>query len=70
MFDLYKKLMIIIRKSSLMSLENNDEADVKFIKETYNAWVSFKNELKSIVSEVIKTWEASEDAEFKAEYFG
>ena len=69
-YSLYKKLMIIIRKSNLVSIENNEKDIAEFINETYKKYNKFKKPLSEHIEELERTWEKDTNIKKDLSYFG
>lgn len=59
MAKMIDKMMIIVRKGSLCSLEKDHKSDVKWIVETYQSWRALKPEIIEKVKKSISKWETA-----------
>ena len=53
----HQKMMILIRKALLISIENKEEDIAGFISEIYEQWEGFKPTMKKVAKDLIKNWE-------------
>ncbi|MCM2326142.1 MAG: hypothetical protein NDI94_06780 [Candidatus Woesearchaeota archaeon] len=69
-FVVYKNIQRLLRLSSLVAVENNDEENAKFIKEAYAAWQKLKPQLKEHLKKLVDTWDIERDVKTELSYFG
>lgn len=69
-YSIYKKLVKILRKSSLVSLNNIDNENVEFINETIKEWLNIKPEIEKHLKRRIALWEKETDISEDLNYFG
>lgn len=69
-YALFKKLMQIMRRSNLVSLENSEEKNAQFIKESYNEWKNLKPNIQSHIKRLLLIWNKETDIKDDLSYFG
>lgn len=69
-FELYKKLMIIIRNASEVSLQREERLEAEYIKNTFDEWLLIKPELLKIVNKMKDSWKKETDIKEELAYFG
>ena len=70
-FDLYKRLMVLVKHSDLVSLSEGDEENAEFIKAFFKEFDSIKPRLEKIISKQKKCWEKNSSVNDKVlNYFG
>lgn len=69
-FDVYKKIMLVSREASELSVKNDEKEDAEFIKRIFGKMPSIKAELLPIASKLKRSWEFDEEASEKLGYFG
>ncbi|RLE38897.1 hypothetical protein DRJ17_02590 [Candidatus Woesearchaeota archaeon] len=69
-FNLYSKIMAMMRHSVVVSLDNSDEQNAKFINSSYKEWLRIKEKVLPIAMRIKSTWENHFVDKIKAEYFG
>ncbi|MEM3374221.1 MAG: hypothetical protein QXE31_03285 [Candidatus Woesearchaeota archaeon] len=69
-YSIYKKLIKILRKSSLVSLNNSEQENAKFIIESYNEWNNLKSEIEKHLKRRLTLWEKETDIREDLSYFG
>ena len=70
LYMLFKKLMHILRKSNLVSINNTNELNAEFIKNSYNEWSSFKDEVEKHIKRLSEAWKKETDIKNDYSYFG
>jgi|SRR3989344_3429729 len=70
MYDFYKELMIISRKSIEVSLHGSEKEEASFINEFMNDWEKIKSRLLSYVKKMKDSWKAETDIKEDLEYLG
>ena len=70
LYFLFKKLMNILRKSNLVSINNTDELNAEFIKNSYNEWSSLKTEVEKHIKRLSEAWKKETDIKNDYSYFG
>ena len=70
MFDFYRKLMILNRRSVEVSLENNDKEEASFINDFMDEWEKIKSELLFYVRKIRDSWKAETDIKEDVGYLG
>ena len=69
-YSLLKKLMLCIRNSELISIENNEDDNAKFIKDSYAVWLDIKEDIKKHITKIKETWEKDTGIKEDFSYFG
>jgi len=69
-YTLFKELMLIIRNSNLVSINNGEEENAKFIIDSYNSYVKLKPSIKTHVAKLKTAWEKDTDIKNDLSYFG
>jgi hypothetical protein len=71
LYDLYGKLMGVIRTSNMLEVDSSDELEAKFIQNSFNAWPLMKKELVVIMKKLRDCWSEEEIADTDtSSYFG
>ena len=70
MFEFYRKLMILNRRSVEISLQNNEKEEASFINEFMNEWGKIKAELLSYVKRMKDSWNAETEIKEDVGYLG
>ena len=70
MFDFYRKLMILNRRSVEVSLENNDKEEASFINDFMDEWEKIKSELLFYVRKIRDSWKAETEIKEDVGYLG
>ena len=70
MFEFYRKLMILNRRSVEISLESNEKEEASFINEFMNEWGKIKAELLSYVKKMKDSWNAETEIKEDVGYLG
>ncbi len=70
MYDFYKELMIISRKSIEVSLQGNEKEEASFINEFMNEWEKIKSRLLSYIKRMKDSWKAETNIKEDLEYLG
>lgn len=68
-FEIYRRLMHLIRLSEEISLDEDEKKSADFIKKSFNEWNSLKKELGKTMSKVRESWTKQLKKE-EEEYFG
>lgn len=69
-YSVFKKLMQILRKSNMVSLDNSEEKNAEFIKESFSEWESLKPRIKSHIKRLLQVWNKETDIKDDLSYFG
>ena len=69
-FEVYKKLMAAIRRSSELALESDEKADAQFIKSFCADWKKIKPEVLEFIRKLRESWEKDTDEGESAGYMG
>lgn len=69
-YDLYAKLMGVVRTSNILDLQQEEELDANFIKEVAVGWPSMQSELVGVMHKLKNCWGVQEVADVDAGYFG
>jgi predicted nucleotide-binding protein (sugar kinase/HSP70/actin superfamily) len=67
---LFKRIMKILRYSTLVSVYNKEEENAKFIKDAYSEWNTMREDIKSHNSQLLKLWEKETDIKEDLNYLG
>lgn len=70
LYLLFKKLMNIIRNSNLASINNTDELNAVFIKNSYGKWSLLKDEIEKLIRNLSEVWKKETDIKNDSSYFG
>lgn len=71
LYDLYGKLMGVIRTSNMLEVDSSDELEARFIVESYNTWPLMKKDLVVIMKKLRDCWSEEEIADTDtSSYFG
>lgn len=70
MFDFYKRLMILSRRSVEVSLESDEKEEASFINEFMNEWKKIKSELLFYARRIKDSWKAETDIKEDIGYLG
>ena len=70
MYDLYRKLMNLNRKSIEVLLEHNEKDQADFMNKFLNEWREIKNELLGFIKKMRSSWETDVDVEENVGYLG
>jgi len=71
LYDLYAKLLKIIRKSNIRDLSTRDELEAVFINDIFKSWPDIKKELLSVLTKLRDCWSKEEIADADtSSYFG
>ncbi len=68
-FDIYKKLMYLIRLSEEISIDEDDKKDTDFINKALNDWLLLKENIEEALSKMKEAWTKQLKKEEEA-YFG
>ena len=69
-FDVYKKLMIIMRQLSILILENDETKQARFISDFYKDWKNVKAKLIVFFNKLKESWEHDARIDEKLNYMG
>lgn len=67
-FELYKKLMILHRKSSQLFFDYNETESAKLINEILGEWKTIKTEIRKILKKLEDSWKHDFNKETKVGY--
>ena len=71
LYDLYGKMMGVVRTSNMLEVDTNDELEAKFISDMYKSWPLIKKDLQQIMKKLRDCWREDEIAETDtSSYFG
>jgi hypothetical protein len=71
LYDLYGKLMGVIRTSNMLEVDSSDELEARFINDSFNAWPIMKKDLVVIMKKLRDCWSEEEIADTDtSSYFG
>ena len=70
MFEFYRKLMILSRRSVEASLESNEKEEASFINDFMNEWEKIKSELLFYVRRIKDSWNKDADTKEDISYLG
>ncbi len=69
-YTLFKKLMLILRKSNLVSIENKEKENSEFIKETFDEYTKLKPEIAKHLEKLKNAWQKDTNIKNDLSYFG
>ena len=69
-YDLYKKLMVINRKSVEISLNRDEKEEANFIKKSFDEWKELKTSTSQIVDKIKDSWKKETYSKEKLSYLG
>ena len=70
MYFIYKKMMVVIRNSELIAIENKEEEIANFIKNSCVEWENIKENLADKINLLKEIWEKEYSSETNENYFG
>lgn len=70
LYNLFKELMYIIRKSNIVSVENSEERNAEFINYSYKRWLELKKDLEIHFSKISEVWKKETNIQNDLSYFG
>ncbi|MDD5086447.1 MAG: hypothetical protein PHV16_01715 [Candidatus Nanoarchaeia archaeon] len=70
MFELYKKLKVIEKQSTLISLDSDEQKEAEFIKQTLNSWNEIKEKMIYFITKLENFWKSKSPEKTKEGYFG
>ncbi|MEM2121478.1 MAG: hypothetical protein QXU20_02365 [Candidatus Woesearchaeota archaeon] len=70
LFKIFKSLMFIKRSALKIVIETNEEMEAEFIRESFQRFLSVKEELLKIIDKIRSFWIKDENEEKRVEYFG
>ncbi len=69
-YDMFRKMMSLVRSSAELSLECDDKKEAEFISELSEEWDKLKPKLMEKISKMRKSWQKKIDIKETQEYFG
>lgn len=69
-YAIYKKLMVINRKSVEVSLNRNEKEEANFINKTFDEWKELKTSISQIVDKIKDSWKKETYSKEKLSYLG
>jgi hypothetical protein len=69
-YKLFKKLMFLIRKGNLTSVENSEKGNAIYIIFTFNKWNHIKKDLKNHFTILSEMWKKETSIQNDLSYFG
>ena len=69
-FELYRKLIALKRRSDALQMLNDDESDKNFITKAHQLWIENKTQLVEILTQLEKSWSEEGEKSDKLAYFG
>ncbi|MBI2133660.1 hypothetical protein HYU11_03180 [Candidatus Woesearchaeota archaeon] len=69
-FDVYRKFMILKRRSDSLFVINSEQADIEFIRSTYSEWENLKPKMMKIISSLEESWSRESEVSDRLAYFG
>jgi len=70
-YDLYGRLMSLVRSSNLLDLQQKPELDAGFIKDTHKSWPSLVDDMVKILKKLQACWSEEEISDKSvSSYFG
>jgi hypothetical protein len=70
LFEVYKRLMKLLRQSLAVSLVNSDQEDAKFIKAAYVQWSDIRKLLLPLAKDLVDCWEKEVNVKEELGYLG
>jgi len=70
LFDIYKKLMFLLRWSTELDLLLDEEKDAEFIKDVTDKWPSLKDKLHKLLTLVKDSWKKENNIKEHVGYMG
>jgi len=68
-FTTYKKLRYFIREAQILSIHNEENKDIEFIKKSYSLWIEEKQTILDFLERLKSCW-IDEETEDSIKYFG
>ena len=69
-FELYRKIMVILRQSLRAEIVDGDKENADFIIMLFQEWNNIKDDLIKITTKLVDSWEHESESESRIEYFG
>ena len=69
-YELYRKLMILNRRSAELSLVNSEKDEAEFISGFFSEWKPIKEELKKYLNKIKESWKTETDIKEDIGYLG
>ncbi len=69
-FAVYKRLMVLIRKSGFYEMEGNNEGEAHLITEISRTWDETKEDLRKFFLLMEQSWKIEEEKNGKVKYLG
>ncbi|AJF61191.1 TPA: hypothetical protein HA239_04945 [Candidatus Woesearchaeota archaeon] len=69
-YALFKKIMHIIRRSALTAIQNTEEGNASFIKESFSEWNALKKQIEPHIRKLEEIWKKETDIKTDLSYFG
>ena len=70
MYDVYRKLMILSRKTAELSLASNEKDEAEFVNEFFSEWKLIGEELKKYLKKMKESWKTETDIKEDVGYMG
>lgn len=70
LFDVYKRLMVALRRTAELSIESDEKLEALFINSFSEEWKKIKPQLATFVKRLRESWEKDTDEGEKAAYMG
>lgn len=70
LLHVYRLILIKLREYYLLVLEENDENCAEYIKNSFNVWISIKQDLKILIHVFKKAWESESKIDERLGYLG
>lgn len=69
-YNLFKRLTALLRYATLVSINNEEEDNAKFINGAYELWCSVKKEMQKHIQRLCNVWKKETDISEDLSYFG
>ena len=69
-YTLYKEMIVIIRSSEIIAIENNELDNAEFIKKSFKKWEFIKDSLSEKIKALRDVWRKETDIKTDKSYFG
>ena len=69
-YNLYRKLMILSRRTIELSLNSNEKDEAEFISGFFSEWKPIKEELKKYLNKIKESWKTETDIKEDIGYLG
>ena len=70
MHDIYRKLMVLSRRTAELSLAANEKDEAEFVNEFFSEWKPIREELKKYLKKMKESWKTETDIKEDIGYLG